>query len=96
MSLEKKGMPGICDSCRNAEECTFPRDAAKPVNQCEEFSGMECGLERHSCEGALPRTGLVPQEDSSAWFGLCRNCDNRNACTFPRHEGGVWHCDEYV
>lgn len=27
--------------------------------------------------------------------GLCRNCARLVDCTYPRPEGGVWHCDEY-
>ena len=28
--------------------------------------------------------------------GLCVNCANRYTCLFPKSEGGVWHCQEYV
>ena len=27
--------------------------------------------------------------------GLCRNCARLSNCTYPRPEGGVWHCEEY-
>ena len=27
--------------------------------------------------------------------GLCRNCARLVDCTYPKPEGGVWHCDEY-
>jgi hypothetical protein len=29
-------------------------------------------------------------------LGLCADCAARETCTFPRPEGGVWHCEEYV
>jgi len=28
--------------------------------------------------------------------GLCVNCANRETCLFPKSEGGVWHCEEFV
>jgi hypothetical protein len=24
------------------------------------------------------------------------NCANREKCLFPKSEGGVWHCEEFV
>ncbi len=27
--------------------------------------------------------------------GLCANCEIRDTCTFPKAEGGIWHCEEY-
>ena len=27
--------------------------------------------------------------------GLCMDCEYRNDCTYPKPEGGVWHCGEY-
>jgi hypothetical protein len=29
------------------------------------------------------------------FLGLCRNCENRRTCAFPKPEGGIWHCEEY-
>ena len=28
--------------------------------------------------------------------GLCVTCANRQVCLFPKSEGGVWHCEEFV
>ncbi len=92
-----KAIAGLCQTCRNCAECTFPRISERPVWQCEEFAGVESNLERHSFEGTLPgRTGLITEEESGAWSGLCKTCDNRKICSFPKLEGGVWHCEEYV
>ncbi len=89
--------PGLCLSCRNAPECTFPREPGRPVWQCEEFTSFDSRLERNSCEGTiLARTGLIPEErDPEGWIGLCKNCENRKTCNFPKPDAGVWHCDEY-
>jgi hypothetical protein len=88
---------GLCTSCQNAEECTFPRDPDRPVCQCEEFAGYESLPGRVSLEGSRPsRTGFVQEEkNTGSWIGLCKNCGNRETCSFPKPEGGVWHCDEY-
>lgn len=34
--------------------------------------------------------------DAGECKGLCVSCANRETCLFPRAEGGVWHCEEYV
>ena len=35
-------------------------------------------------------------KDREVYKGLCVNCAKRCTCLFPRTEGGVWHCKEYV
>ncbi len=96
MSLMRM-ISGLCRDCLNAPECTFPRDPNRPVWQCEEFTGIECGPEKISCEGPLPRgkAPILEGKETGEWIGLCKNCDHRKACAFPKPEGGVWHCDEY-
>jgi hypothetical protein len=39
-------------------------------------------------------TGLLPFP-SDSHLGLCGLCEDRSTCTYPRPEGGVWHCEEY-
>jgi len=36
----RNGSKGLCDTCNNAPQCTFPRDHSHSVSQCEEF---DCG-----------------------------------------------------
>jgi hypothetical protein len=36
------------------------------------------------------------EKDGMELKGLCVNCANRYTCLFPKSEGGVWHCEEYV
>ena len=88
---------GLCSTCRNATDCTFPREPNKPVFYCEEFetepfvSTKTTGKDLDSAV-ALP----IPEErDSGGYAGLCSDCEDRETCTFPRAEGGVWHCEEY-
>jgi len=39
----------------------------------------------------IERAYVAPTEAA----GLCRNCARLSTCTYPRPEGGVWHCNEY-
>ena len=52
--------------------------------------------------GALARptdspapTGAGDEDDFARYKGLCSNCEERRSCTFPKPEGGIWHCEEY-
>lgn len=97
---------GLCSTCKNASTCTYPRDPERPIFYCCEHEGYkEC---EGSVSLALLRTGNifprppdsvteshVEERDSGIHKGLCRNCEKREICTFPKSEGGVWHCDEY-
>jgi len=97
----------LCSSCRNSGDCAFQKDRQKPVLYCEEFeidrlqpgvficlkagpSAKIAGKEKSS-----PTAPVDAKEDSGKFIGLCSNCDNRRTCTFPKPEGGVWHCEEY-
>lgn len=95
---ENRVYTGLCLTCQNAAECTFPRDAARPVWQCEEFMGEGKAPERVSVEGYGPsRTGMIEAEkDLGSWIGLCKNCANRETCRYPKPDGGIWRCEEYL
>ena len=93
---KKKEYRGLCSTCKKAPTCTFPRDPNRPVLQCDEFEGYEYTPDKKT----LPRTSSKAKlsaldEDSGKYKGLCRLCENRETCTYPKSEGGVWHCDEY-
>lgn len=36
------------------------------------------------------------KKNEKTLMGLCVDCDNRNTCIFPKHEGGIWRCGEYL
>ena len=90
---------GICTTCRHAATCVYLAGAKRPVLQCEEFEPCE-----ESPPGKAPKSP-APKRPSSAsraggrasveLMGLCVDCENRHTCTFPKPEGGVWHCQEY-
>lgn len=90
--MKKDMLPGLCASCVHAEGCTFPRSPGRPVMQCEEFEGA-CG-DAPACGDDLAKGPEAPPDTGGA-KGLCRTCARRDTCTFPKPEGGVWHCEEY-
>ncbi len=53
------------------------------------------GPERVS-PSAEPSMARRPAEEEAAKYaGLCVNCEHRRTCTYPKPEGGVWHCEDY-
>ena len=80
---------GLCATCAHSPTCLYLKQATRPITQCEEFrvfSPQQQGDEKAEAPS-------VPE--SSGDKGLCVNCENRDTCTLPRPEGGVWHCEEY-
>jgi hypothetical protein len=95
---------GLCASCLSAPECTFPRASGRPVLECEEFNGFSSVLSGRVSKKNLRLAGPPalrgnpghPTENSSSAKGLCTLCENLRTCTYPRPEGGVWHCEDYL
>ena len=88
---------GLCSTCIHSSGCTFTRDPDRPVMQCEEFEGLLKVPEQ--ILGANSK--LKGDKNSKAHAedtplkGLCKLCKKNSTCTYPKPEGGVWHCDEY-
>ena len=95
---KKEGYEGLCLSCRNAPACTYPRVPGQPTLQCEEFDGSSASPLK-VVPKPFPSTAISPaslfEESSNNLKGLCTLCECRGTCTYPRPEGGVWHCEEY-
>lgn len=85
---------------------TFPRRAwiggePKPATESPQVrpAGHERGLAASQEKVAsvsqiltqIERAYVAPAD----FPGLCRNCARLTDCTYPKPEGGVWHCDEY-
>lgn len=90
---------GLCSTCRHVPSCTYQRDPKRPVFNCEEFEIETDEPVRVSGRDAVS-SGPSPESDSDGddfarYKGLCGNCEERKSCTFPKPEGGVWHCEEY-
>ncbi len=98
MIEKQEGHRGLCSSCRSTLTCTFPRTPGQPILQCDEFDGYSFSPLDVSPIPRLP-TALSPSsrpaEDSNTLRGLCRDCERLRTCTYPKPEGGVWHCEEY-
>ena len=99
ISKEKKYF-GLCSSCKTASGWTYIRDLKRPVLQCEEFEGYEPRIVRTTVVNILlktaPKFGSGNEErELSRYRGLCSICEDQAACTYPKPEGGVWHCEEY-
>ena len=91
---------GLCSTCNHSPTCTYPRREHHPVMFCEEFDGV---IRAATTVAMTERPPLAVQhqricgaEHSSKYCGLCRTCEHREGCTFPKAEGGVWQCEEFV
>jgi len=94
---ENKRYMGLCSTCKNVSSCTFPRDPDKQLINCEEFE-IETTSSLKPPAKELPTTSLrraAKDKDSTKFIGLCGDCENRQTCTFPKPEGGIWRCGEY-
>jgi hypothetical protein len=83
---------GLCSTCNDITTCTSRKNWQGPVFFCEEFDCHACSTN----PTAAPKVvSTAPPRVVGRWGGLCVNCDHREECALPRHEGGVWHCEEY-
>ena len=87
----------LCSNCKNDSDCTFKKNRRKPSFYCEEFEvDMGFSTKIAGKEKPLSITSVDAEDvDSKNFTGLCSNCDNRKNCSFPKPEGGIWHCEEY-
>lgn len=90
---------GLCSTCSNMGECTFPRNASNSIMHCDEFSGYAMkGLvltDRDLMPTKKTKATVAAKPLSTKFKGLCMNCDHNEDCTYPKSESGVWHCEEY-
>jgi hypothetical protein len=66
---------------------------------CEEFEGYDTRptdpAARRTPTHVRSETSAASVGPTSTLKGLCVSCAKRDTCTFPKPEGGVWHCDEF-
>ncbi len=87
----------LCSTCENNPTCTFPKNPDKPVLYCELFDDGRT-LSQNSVKDHSPlslKSSGGTEEEQQRFTGLCSNCENRENCSFPKPQGGVWHCEEY-
>ena len=100
---EKREYHGLCSSCSNTVTCTYPRDPGRSVVQCDEFEGSlkspfkTTGTPFFMADLPSPsqRISHFRGKTQNGNKGLCRLCEARSTCSYPKPEGGVWHCEEY-
>jgi hypothetical protein len=92
---------GLCSVCSNAPTCTYRRKFGEPILFCDEHE-VSINTPKTNADGEIrvqtrsPRNERrVKEKDTGKYRGLCRDCENREHCTYPKPEGGVWHCEEY-
>ncbi len=86
---------GLCVTCEKAPTCTFPRDPDRPVFQCDEFEGRLNYSKVVVPAARSKKDSTTKGKVSEKFKGLCKICEKRDTCTYPKPEGGVWHCEEY-
>jgi hypothetical protein len=93
--MERLMAASLCANCKHQSDCVYLLKASSPIIECELH---ECGL------SSKPRLAVVKMQILSDTaeqiaanepLGLCINCANLRICMLPKHEGGVWHCEEY-
>jgi hypothetical protein len=89
---------GVCLACKFDPDCIYEAASGRVILQCEQF---EMGFRESPVQApSIPESSFSARsrhaKESSAYPGLCSNCDNRETCIYPKPEGGVWRCEEYV
>ena len=84
---------GICAACKYGDECVFMADSEGLILQYEQF---EPWFPAPEARQAPARARKLPGKERNGYAGLCVNCENRETCTYPKPEGGVWRCEDYV
>lgn len=92
---------GICSNCVHAEGCTLNPYLERKVINCGEFEPFPpkkraLNVQQVKTElSGIIRKKKAEQNYKTEYLGICKYCVNREHCTFPRPESGVWTCDEY-
>jgi hypothetical protein len=83
---------GICVNCESKDDCVYRQNPDKPILFCEQYEVPVTPSQNLS----IKRQEQQTEPESNNFRGLCINCEKRSSCMFPKPEGGVWHCEEYV
>ncbi len=87
---------GLCSSCIAFKDCTYPKAPDRPILECEEFDGEQASIRMRPQKINPNKKSVGASMNAAAGIGgLCDLCENLTTCTYPKPEGGVWHCEEY-
>jgi len=84
---------GVCTVCKYDPDCIYEAGARVAILQCEQF---EPAFPAEAARPPKGRASAAMKQDPNGYAGLCANCENRATCIYPKPEGGVWRCEEYV
>jgi hypothetical protein len=85
---------GLCSTCVHASTCGYRKVPSHPIWDCCDYE-PEIAPVTLSPPTLSPLESIAEGENRGSIAGLCVNCEHRETCTYPRPEGGVWHCEEY-
>jgi hypothetical protein len=83
---------GICVNCDHKNDCTYRQNPERPILFCEQYEVSTPPAKIMSVKRQKPQSETTPE----TFKGLCQNCERRFTCMYPKPEGGVWHCEEYL
>ena len=90
---------GLCSTCNNFSTCLFRAKRGFDAVYCENYDDQyisDSGDDSRDLNTANTDKAESDFGDSAAPLkGLCVNCADRDCCTLPKPESGVWHCEEY-
>lgn len=88
---------GLCGGCVYADSCALRDKRGSDALYCELFDphGLSPDGDTDRLAGSDHSLGQAAPIDEDRTVGLCANCAERETCTLPRPEEGVWHCSEY-
>jgi hypothetical protein len=87
---------GLCATCNNFATCVYRLRRGFDAQYCEMFDGRDTSPAMEKDHGTMEKPTATSQAASTVCKGLCVNCANREICTLPKPEEGVWHCEEYL
>jgi len=89
---------GLCSTCERAAACTHVVYQGRAVLHCEEHEGLTVRTMKATAKPAATAGTLLasPRTSLNKRTGLCGHCVQLKTCTFPKPEGGVWHCTDYA
>ena len=91
----------LCMTCNEAPTCFQRKIHGKPVWYCEQFDDYvpqkaKVSYTIDTTQSSKQSQLKVDKEKLNGLKGLCCNCENRETCTYPKSNGGVWNCEDYL
>lgn len=95
-----KQFHGLCSCCESSLTCSYDKDPKHPVLQCEEVGAMTrspaySGGLKNNPPSNIRKPSFPRKISFQQYKGLCSTCEVVTFCTYPKPDGGVWHCEEF-